>query len=107
MTSRPSAWAAMIAIAPVSALIDPASATAMPSCGSVATELSAGQVREVPDVVGQFQLPLIVTNTGGEPCSLAGNLDVVLVGPDDPMWGPTYQLPQQQGDPQPTTLAPG
>jgi len=38
---------------------------------------------------------------------LQGYPGVDLIGSDDPMWGPDYQLPQQAGDPQPVTLAPG
>ena len=40
---------------------------------------------------GQYRLPLIFTNTGGDPCTLRGVPAVELRGPSDPN-GPTYQL---------------
>lgn len=60
-----------------------------------------------PDPDAQTQLTLILTNVAGQSCTLQGYPDVDLLGPDDPEFGTTYHLPQQAGDPQPLTLAPG
>jgi Protein of unknown function (DUF4232) len=59
------------------------------------------------EYVGQYQLPLILTNVGGESCTMQGYPNVVLVGPDHPPDGPAFQLRQQSAVPQPLTLAPG
>jgi hypothetical protein len=106
MTTRISLWAATFALAAACTLIIPATAAAMPSCGYVGTTLSAGPTTQVPDV-SQFQFVLTLTNVGNESCTMQDRLDVVLVGPDDPMNGPAYQLTHVPGDPQEITLAPG
>lgn len=107
MTSRFCVWMASMAVAAVSALIIPATAAAMPSCGNVPMRLSTGAVTAT-EYVGVFHLAVILTNTDTQTsCTLQGYPEVVLIGPDDPMYGSTYQLPRQSGDPQPLTLAPG
>jgi hypothetical protein len=59
------------------------------------------------EYVDQFQLPLILTNAGNEPCTLQGYPNVVLVGPDHQPDGPAFQLRREAGVPQRLTLAPG
>ena len=60
-----------------------------------------------PGDQSQIHFNVIFTNTSSQACMLQGYPAVDLIGPDDPMWGPDYQLPQQSGDPQPVVLAPG
>ncbi len=106
MTPKLPVCAASVGIA--TALAFPATAAALPSCGYVGTELSAGTVTEVAGYVGQFQFPLTLTNIRtDESCTTQDRLDVVLVGPDDPTLGPAYQLWHVPGDPQEITLPPG
>jgi Domain of unknown function (DUF4232) len=51
---------------------------------------------------------LVLANTGPQACTLHGAPTVNLFGPDDPVFGPEYQLPQAKGDDFPTvTLRPG
>lgn len=108
MTSKFSAWAASTSIGAV--LIIPVAATttaaALPWCATDSISLSTS----APGSPGSFQqihFALILTNNSSQPCALQGYPGVDLLGPDDPKWGPDYQLPQQAGDPQLLTLAPG
>ncbi len=81
-------------------------ASASASCGPEALSLSTSAPGSPGDAT-QIHFDLIFTNVSAQPCELNGYPDVDLVGPDDPQWGPDYQLPQQAGDPQPVLLAPG
>jgi hypothetical protein len=108
MTPRSFAWAAGMAIA--SALAIPAAlnttAAAAPWCAADSLSLSTGPYG-APGDSAQIHFAVILTNISPEPCTLQGYPGVDLVGPDEPVFGPTYSLPRQSGDPQPITLAPG
>ena len=108
MTSRFSASAAGMVIAAVLIIPVAASATAAaaPWCGTDSVSLSAGGPGS-PGDGQQSHFDLILTNTSSQSCALKGYPGVDLLGPDDPTWGPDYQLPQQAGDPRLLTLAPG
>jgi hypothetical protein len=110
MTSRFAPCTASMAIAAASALIIPAAANttaaAMPWCAIDSMSLSIG-APPAPDSNDQGHFPVVLTNISNHACTLQGYPDVDLLGPDDPLFGPTYRLPQQVGDPQPLTLAPG
>jgi len=95
--------AAAMLIIPV--LVSP-TAAASPSCTTDSIGLSAGAPGSPGDAT-QIHFDVIFTNTSSQLCELRGYPGVDLIGPDDPMWGPDYQLPQQTGDPQLVTLAPG
>ena len=81
-------------------------AGASPSCTTDSISVSSGAPGSPGDAT-QIHFDVIFTNTSSEVCELQGYPGVDLIGPDDPMWGPDYQLPQQAGDPQPVALAPG
>jgi hypothetical protein len=81
-------------------------AAALPSCTTDSVSLSTSAPASPGDST-QIHFDLIVTNTSTQSCELLGYPGVDLIGPDDPTWGPDYQLPQQAGDPGPVTLAPG
>lgn len=108
MTLNSSAWAASLAIA--TALAMPAvlstAAAAEPWCGTESLSASTGSYGS-PGDQAQIHFNVILTNISSQSCTLRGYPGVDLLGPDDPMWGPTYSLPRQTGDPQPITLAPG
>lgn len=99
-------WAASVATAVASALIIPATAAAAPWCAADSLSLSTGPYGS-PGDFSQIHFAVILTNISPESCTLRGYPGVDLVGPDDPVFGPTYSLPRQSGDPQPVTLAPG
>ncbi|EHB47007.1 hypothetical protein MycrhDRAFT_6066 [Mycolicibacterium rhodesiae JS60] len=94
----------------VAALIIPVVASpiaaALPSCTTDSMNLSTGAPASPGDAT-QIHFDVIVTNTSTQSCELLGYPDVDLIGPDDPVWGPDYQLPRQAGDPQPVALGPG
>ena len=98
-------WAAITMTA---ALAIPASPTAAaePSCAPDSLSVRTSAPGSPGDAT-QIHFDVILTNTSSQTCTLQGYPGVDLIGPDDPMWGPDYQLPQQAGDPQPVTLAPG
>jgi hypothetical protein len=99
-----------LAVAAASALALPAAsnttAAATPWCATDSMSLSASAPPE-PDPASQSHLALVLTNNSPQTCTLQGYPDVDLLGPDDPMFGPTYHLPRQAADPRPLTLAPG
>jgi Protein of unknown function (DUF4232) len=101
-------WVASMVIAAV--LIIPAAASttaaATPSCATDSISLSTGAPGS-PGSFHQIHFALILTNISSQSCALQGYPGVDLFGPDDPMWGPDYRLPQQVGDPHLLTLAPG
>ncbi|WP_163751202.1 DUF4232 domain-containing protein [Mycolicibacterium helvum] len=81
-------------------------AAALPWCATDSISLSTSAPGSPGDAT-QIHFDVILTNTSPQPCALQGYPGVDLIGPDDPTWGPDYQLPQQAGDPQQVTLAPG
>jgi Protein of unknown function (DUF4232) len=107
MTPRSSTWAASLV---AGVLIIPATASgtaaAEPWCTPDALSLSTSAPGSPGDAT-QIHFDVILTNTSSQSCALQGYPGVDLLGPDDPMWGPDYQLPQQAGDPQLVTLEPG
>lgn len=101
------AGAAGAATAAVAAVTIPAatSAAAPARCAAEALDLST---RERPsDSPGQSRLEVVLTNTSAQSCAVQGFPGVHLVGPQDPTFGPTYQLPRQAADPAPLTVEPG
>lgn len=101
------AGAAGAATAAVAAVTIPAatSAAAPARCAAETLELST---RERPsDSPGQSRLEVVLTNTSAQSCAVQGFPGVDLVGPEDPTFGPTYQLPRQAADPAPLTVEPG
>jgi len=55
---------------------------------------------------GRFAV-LTLTNSGPQPCRLRGFPGVDLVGPDDPVFGPRYELPRSSAPSATVELAPG
>ena len=99
--------AVLVGAATVSIAVVPSpAASALPACAVDSLSLSTSAPASPGDAT-QIHFDLIVTNTSAQPCQLQGYPVVDLIGPDDPMWGPDYQLPQQAGDPQLVVLAPG
>lgn len=98
------AGAAMASLAAV--MIPAATSSAAPApCAAEALTLST---RERPsDSPGQSRLEVVLTNTSTQSCAVQGFPGVDLVGPQDPTFGPTYQLPRQAADPAPLTVEPG
>jgi hypothetical protein len=91
-------------------LILPAMATPTAAATPWCTTDSIGLGTSAPGSPGdssQVHFDVIFTNNSSQPCALQGYPGVDLIGPDDPMWGPDYQLQQQAGDPQLVTLGPG
>jgi hypothetical protein len=80
--------------------------SAAPWCDTDSLSLRTGPYG-APGDASQIHFDVTLTNTSPKSCALQGYPGVELVGPDDPMWGPVYSLPRQEGDPQPLTLAPG
>ena len=79
---------------------------AAPWCGTESLSLSTGPYGAPGDAT-QMHFDVTLTNTSAESCVLQGYPGVDLVGRDDPMWGPVYSLPRQDGEPSSLTLAPG
>ncbi|MGW6331101.1 DUF4232 domain-containing protein [Nocardia rhamnosiphila] len=101
------AGAAGFATAAVATVAIPAAtSTAAPTlCAAEALDLST---RERPsDSPGQSGLDVVLTNTSAHSCAVQGFPGVDLVGPQDPIFGPTYQLPRRVADPAPLTVEPG
>nr|WP_205267127.1 DUF4232 domain-containing protein [Mycolicibacterium sphagni] len=92
------AAAMMISAAPATA--------AVPWCAPDSIGLSTSAPGSPGDAT-QIHFDVIFTNLSSQPCTLQGYPGVDLIGPDDPMWGPDYQLPRQAGVPQAVTLEPG
>lgn len=81
-------------------------AVATPWCATDALSLSTTAPGS-PGDAQQIHFDVVFTNVSSQSCGLQGYPGVDLLGPDDPVWGPDYQLPQQAGDQQLLTLAPG
>lgn len=103
---RVTSVATVVASAFAMALSANATSSAAPWCGTDSLSLSTGPYG-APGDASQMHFDVTLTNTSAESCVLQGYPGVDLVGPDDPMWGPVYSLPRQDGDPAPLTLAPG
>lgn len=81
------------------------SAAAPAPCAAETLGLS---IRERPsDSPGQGRLEVVLTNTSAQSCAVQGFPGVDLAGPEDPTFGPTYQLPRQAAEPAPLTVEPG
>lgn len=102
MPQRVFACAGVVAIfvAIVSVLVHPANAAPPPWCAADSLSLRTGGP---PD---ETYVTVILTNISEQACTMQGYPGVDLVGPDDPVFGPTYSMPRQAGDPQPFTLDP-
>ncbi|WP_233209212.1 DUF4232 domain-containing protein [Mycobacterium sp. ENV421] len=81
-------------------------ASAVPACTPDSLGLSTGAPASPGDAT-QIHFDVIVTNTSPQPCEVLGYPGVDLIGPDDPRWGPDYQVPQQADAAVPITLPPG
>ncbi|QEN14051.1 DUF4232 domain-containing protein [Mycolicibacterium sp. ELW1] len=102
----PGAAAVLTAIMAIGSTVASPTASASPACTSDSLALSTGAPGSPGDAT-QIHFELIVTNISPQLCELNGYPGVDLIGPDDPMWGPDYQLPQQADAAVPITLAPG
>lgn len=96
---------ALAVVAVLAAVATCPTASALPACTPDLLSLGTGSPGSPGDAT-QIHFDLVLTNRSSQSCDLQGYPGVDLIGPDDPMWGPDYQLPQQIGDPQPVTLAP-
>ncbi len=105
MSTRFCVCAAGIVVTVASGLFAPAVAVAQPPCGIDALYLTDA-APDSPISDGQAEMILFVNNVSEQPCTVTPFPDVDLVGPDDPVFGPTYRLPQQPGDLQPLTIEP-
>ncbi|MCV7343352.1 DUF4232 domain-containing protein [Mycolicibacterium rhodesiae] len=81
-------------------------ASALPACTPGAIGLSTSAPASPGDAT-QIHFDVIFTNISAQSCDVQGYPGVHLIGPDDPMWGPDYQLPQQADVAAPVTLPPG
>lgn len=106
MIPKAFAWAATATTIAAASAATTATAAAVPWCASDSMSLSASAPGS-PGSFAQIHFALIFTNVSTESCALQGYPGVHLLGADDPTWGPDYELPQQAGDPQLVTLAPG
>lgn len=103
--SQPSRQASPAAASPSTGAERTASA-ALTRCLASVLKVRLGAKSPAADAVGQYQVPLVITNTGDQPCTLRGWPAVELRGPNDPN-GPTYQLPDAQASPRRVELAVG
>ncbi len=99
-----SAGAATAALAAM--IIPTATATAAPVlCTAETLDLST---RERPsDSPGQARMEVVLTNTSAQACAVQGFPGADLVGPEDPTFGPVYELPRQDVDFAPVVVEPG
>ncbi|MCR6487491.1 DUF4232 domain-containing protein [Amycolatopsis sp. OK19-0408] len=88
----------------------PAPTTAEPDNGAprrcTANELAVKLGAAAENSYGQFEIPLVFTNTGARACRLVGVPGVDLHGPADPN-GPVYSLPRVDDGDKDTLAAPG
>ncbi|WP_280419102.1 DUF4232 domain-containing protein [Nocardia carnea] len=95
------------AIAALAAMMIPAatSAAAPTLCTARTLDLST---RERPsDTPGQARMEVVLTNTSAQACAVQGFPGVALVGPEDPTFGPIYELPRQDVNFAPVVVEPG
>lgn len=83
-----------------------ATAAAQSLCTTDALYLTTA-APEAPVSSDQTDMVVFVNNVSEQSCFVAAFPDVDLVGPDDPVFGPAYRIPQQPGDPQPVVIEPG
>lgn len=76
-----------------------------PACAAETLNLNILQF-DAP-VPGQNRLTVVLTNKSAQSCAVHGFPEAELVGPEDPAFGSTYQLPRQQADFAPVTVEPG
>lgn len=85
-------------------------ASAQPDTGDprrcTANELAVKLGAPAKNSYGQFEIPLVFTNTGAKPCRLIGVPGVDLHGPADPN-GPVYSLPRVDDGDKDALAAPG
>lgn len=106
-TKRRAVGTAGVMMASLVAVTVPAT-TASAAPGLCTAETLSMSTRDRPsDSPGQSRLEVILTNTSAQECAVQGFPGVDLVGPDDPTFGPTYELPRQDVDFAPVTVAPG
>lgn len=93
--------------ATLAAMMIPAatSAAAPTLCTAQILDLST---RERPsDTPGQARMEVVLTNTSAQACAVQGFPGIALVGPEDPTFGPIYELPRQDVDFAPVVVEPG
>ncbi|MGW1740058.1 DUF4232 domain-containing protein [Nocardia sp. NPDC001965] len=106
-TKRRVVGAAGVMMASLAAVTVPA-ATASAAPGLCTAETLSMSTRDRPsDSPGQSRLEVVLTNTSAQGCAVQGFPGVDLVGPDDPTFGPTYELPRRDMNFAPVTVAPG
>jgi len=106
-TTRRVAGAAFVATAAMAGVMIPAATSSAepPLC---AIHVLDPSTRERPsDSPGQGKLEVTLTNTAQQACAVQGFLRIDLIGPEDPTFGPAYQLPHQEGEPARLTVEPG
>ncbi len=102
----PSAVGVLTALIAIGSTVTSPTASALPSCTPDSLGVSTNAPASPGDAT-QIHFDVIFTNISPQPCEVQGYPDVDLIGPDDPMWGPDYQLPQQADTAVPITLPPG
>lgn len=96
-----------VVIAALAAMMIPAAtgSAAQVLCSSELLDIST---RERPsDSPGQARLEIVLTNTSAESCVVQGFPGVDLVGPEDPTFGPVYEIPRQDVNFAPVVVDPG
>lgn len=101
------AGTAVAATAALAAMFIPAATSAATPVLCTAETLNPSTRDRPSDSPGQRRLEIVLTNTSAQSCAVQGFPGVDLVGPADPAFGPTYQLPRQDVDFAPVTVAPG
>ncbi|MBF6176364.1 DUF4232 domain-containing protein [Nocardia blacklockiae] len=93
--------------AAVAALIVPAATGSAqpPVCAAETLNLNILQLD--PPTEGQNRLTVVLTNKSAQSCVVQGFPSAELVGPEDPAFGPTYQLPRQEAGFAPVLVEPG
>ncbi|MEU1980905.1 DUF4232 domain-containing protein [Nocardia sp. NPDC019395] len=101
------AGAAGAVVAALAAVMIPAATSSAQPVLCTAETMSLSTRERPSDSPGQATLELILTNTSAQSCAVQGFPGVELAGPDDPTFGPTYQLPRQEVNFAPAVVAPG
>jgi len=83
------------------------SSAATPRCGHDDLAFTVSADPQNDPGKEQWDLLLSVENKSGHSCTLKGMPAVVLHGPDDPAFGPDYQIASQPSDTPLATLVPG
>ncbi|MFI5716136.1 DUF4232 domain-containing protein [Nocardia sp. NPDC051750] len=101
------AGAAGAAVAALAAVMIPAATSVAAPALCTAETLNLSTRERPSDSPGQSTLEIVLTNTSAQTCAVQGFPGVDLTGPDDPAFGPTYQLPRQDVNFAPVTVDPG